>query len=118
METKKPQKKRIKIKPYRTINHVNMIQDGGNAYIACSVKDSISNWSSYKVVVSDCEQKIQLTGRLNSIKERQNALYKLNVMIQDLINMRGHIVHESRINNLKIYNKGDNRNHILKPIHD
>ncbi len=101
-KTAQKKKQTRKIKPFRTIKHVNMIGKGSGAYISCGVSGSGSQ-NSYAIVIADCGQQVELHGSLGTIDSRRNALYKINILIDELTNMKNHIITESKRVGLKIY---------------
>lgn len=103
------------MKPYRTIEHLNMLGKGSGAYISCEVGNNGPN-NGYNIIVSDCHSKSELHGSLNRVDSRQNAIHKIDTLINSLIKTRNHIVAEAQSKGMKIFNKNDPRNEIKSLI--
>ena len=100
MPVKKKQTRAVKIVPFQNISCLNMVGKGSDASILCSVSDKIADWSAYQINVSDCDQKARLHGSLKTPENRQNALHKIDALINSLTEMRTHLINE--FNNRKL----------------
>ncbi len=100
---KKKKKSQKVIKPYLSIRHLNLPQEQLHSSISITINNE---QSEYKII--DCESKVTLTqyyrGRRRNVHNRQNAVFKLQSMIEELTKARDYLVSEFERNNLR-YNK-------------
>jgi hypothetical protein len=90
----------IKLKSYNKRAFLNMDGYSGCAYI--SIQSSKYEYEcNYTIDIADCREKVRLHNDLITDEDRSNALYKLNVLIQELMAFKVHLIEEFNNNNLK-----------------
>ncbi len=58
------------------------------AFIRCKIE----KYAEYSIAISDCHNRINLHGNVGNKKSRENALYKINMLIKELEKMEQFIL--------------------------
>ena len=105
----KTKKKRIpKNINYSSIALLNQPSHDGGAYISTKAFGHLNSgrdaWC-VRINIVDCHNKATLHGSLGNPNDRDNTLFKIDTMIQELTNLKTAIQNKIKEHNLKVYPK-------------
>ena len=93
--SKKKNKKDKYLPEYQSIKALNLPKYDHGASIHSRIygKTGTKNpkWDNYKVIIRDCENHVVLHGSLATPEDRSNAVYKLEMIIDELADLISHL---------------------------
>ena len=102
------------IKAYQSIRSLNLPDFHTYANIHISIKGQLNSSDSYRggynITISDCSNQINIHGGITTPVKRNNAIYKMDTMINELSKARDYLIEECKKNNVRIKPNKENTN--------
>ena len=90
------------IKKFNKRRFLNLENKESNAYISVRTSDEdLSSAYQYQIVITDCNDKIELHGSLDKRSSRKNAIFKIDSLIDSLTALKSHLLSEFEKRKLK-----------------